>query len=828
MARASPSWRRVIAVLIFILVFSWLNTAITFRFTRPRGSEDFSSLSTNEATLPISPADPESPLEKWTVRSLTNRKICKRTPADTDKEENPPITGIKDNPGGYDEIQPVITQPPTEQTYNFPYTDARGWEDLVMVGYGVRVMEPPPEDISKEGSDIVMEPQNNYRYGAVDVVYRDELYNGIEILRAFGKTIKGNVVRTVTVENPGGDQSLKYGGIYEFTIDPKEGILVIHRRFKNKDQGTPVEQKTSEIIWRAWYEEITKAAANFKEKKTKIPWKREPRIKDLKYITMENVVNAETKDNIDNAFEKIRGMGLLEELKEWKWHSKTGRFYRKSNGYRFRVSAVSNNPVMQQVFNAIIGSRNGKGPARMLLDHSKALGGKQIIEIVVWKKFEAFYPSIAYRLGNLPLGYKPPKPDFEKSNARGGWGSTLRKRTSLSYISQVGKSSAISFSREVKIALDWLLKKIHNWPFASIIKARILLKCWPGISNEIDHGIQYKLGGLSRLANPNTNTRRLHARATGEGSSDPPRDPWDLSSSPLDSAMKSSEIMEYRSYEELAIDGDKIRASPPLEVDISPAGSDIIIDIENNYAIDKTDIDNLDVSDFEYLRLILLIGKTIPQNFQMYLVENPVPLRPKKNGKPSIPYAFTLSADDGIFVVNSAFKKEDAGSPQEYKFSEILFRIWYEAVQGTQGRRSIDDLKYIIMDLVINAETRMLTDHILHILERLVMPVKINNGRYSVPGYQINLSLASGNKEVQRAFSALIGCQNGKGIARMLQEHWQAFGQKEVVEIKIFKHPSLPHPFILYKVARLPRRLPNVRRSLRLRGRIDRSRPTEK
>ncbi|KAF3932980.1 hypothetical protein ABW20_dc0103700 [Dactylellina cionopaga] len=342
-------------------------------------------------------------------------KLRKRASTDSSDDDSGPIRPIDgldsdSEDDGTERLAPGAIQEPQAEAVEFEsprlfqFYGIRTWKEIVTVGHSVRAAEPPAEDISKEGSKIVMNPKNNYRYLAGDFKYNPEPDNwlpGIEVLTGFGQRILGKI-KQVVVYNPERTDE-KEIDTYKFSIAFTYGAFIIHQRFKNYDQGQPVEQMTSEILWRAWYEEVSQLIQKFNKDKLKLPWKR-PQLKDLKYISMEKIQNTETSDVIRQSFNLLGKTKYVTELRSKAWDG----LLLDSRGFRLRVKATDKDPIAQEVFSALIGSRNGKGPARLLFDHWHALGGKQVIEIIVWRLIESSDPSMAYKLGKLPAKYKLP------------------------------------------------------------------------------------------------------------------------------------------------------------------------------------------------------------------------------------------------------------------------------------------------------------------------------------------------------------------------------------------------------------------------------------
>ncbi|KAF3226799.1 hypothetical protein TWF106_011211 [Orbilia oligospora] len=282
--------------------------------------------------------------------------------------------------------------------------------------------------------------------------------------------------------------------------------------------------------------------------------------------------------------------------------------------------------------------------------------------------------------------------------------------------------------------------------------------------------------------------------------------------------FSDSEI--YQEYQELALRGYRLRLMSIPDFDTSRTGSLLISDAAANYELEIQSIRSDPVKNAKdiiggapFLDVFLALGRKPPRSLLSMFVKNPVGKMP---GQEALPYGFSLSSDLGLLVVHSAYKERDTGNPREELFSEIMFRVWYEEVRGSVGNPStlradglekLGRLKYIIHEDVENTRTQKVINTIAEFLPEKIRQVQGDEEVGTQPGFLMVLDAVSDNIIEQEAFNAILGSENGRGVAYLLNQHSHAFGRKTVVQIRIFFYGTGgDNPCILFRVARL--RLP--------------------
>ncbi|KAF3164660.1 hypothetical protein TWF751_009553 [Orbilia oligospora] len=282
----------------------------------------------------------------------------------------------------------------------------------------------------------------------------------------------------------------------------------------------------------------------------------------------------------------------------------------------------------------------------------------------------------------------------------------------------------------------------------------------------------------------------------------------------------SSDPEIYQEYQELALRGYRLRVMSIPDFDTSRTGSLLISDAAANYELEIQSIRSDPVKNAKdiiggapFLDVFLALGRKPPRSLLSMFVKNPVGKRP---GQEALPYGFSLSSDLGLLVVHSAYKERDTGNPREELFSEIMFRVWYEEVRGSVGNPStlradglkkLGRLKYIIHEDVENTLTQKVINTVAEFLPEKIRQVQGDEEVGTQSGFLMVLDAVSDNIIEQEAFNAILGSENGRGVAYLLNQHSHAFGRKTVVQIRIFFHGTGgDNPCILFRVARL--RLP--------------------
>ncbi|KAJ6261519.1 hypothetical protein Dda_4189 [Drechslerella dactyloides] len=632
----------------------------------------------------------------------------------------------------------------------------RPWQSLIQMGYEVRTRKPPDEDLSISGSELVMDKKNNYRYSATSELWETILYtqNTWIALKAFGFEPKGKG-RKVAVGNPGYNGLQQASQPYSFSIDNQEGGIMLHLRFKNNDYGLPMEDKTSEIIWRAWYEETTNLYLN---NGVPSPWSSglEYTLQNLNYILMENIANLETDEVISVAFDLLTELDLrVSKVNRLRFDDATKTFRRTHIGFLLKIHAMDEEPIAQDVFNALVGCRNGKGPARMLLDHSKALDGKQVVEIAVFRPIIDHMATIVFRIGHLPAEYTPPTPTRSNNG---------------------NQHTQAAHRRDLPIA-D-LGNRTFHVPYRGLNRRR-----------------QRQREGQPGLS--------LIPRGEGQSGKTPEPDPlaewWEFESELIYGGSR------IRSWDEIFLAGEKIRDAVPRPQDLSEGGSSIILNGDNNYKIVKVEPANQGTMAYKYLPY-----RKRPSKSKWVVVKNPAPLPElaEKAPDPKLipnPYIFKVSRESGVLSINVAYKSIDNGNPKETKFSEILYRIWYDETNGNPG-----NLKVILIDNIANPETVEYLEKVFWSMRDRIHNVRAFEHGGILDGEEFEVNWFDDNPERYTIFNFLLACQVASPISRMIQDHWHALGGREVTHIRVMRKGC--HYYMGFRLGKIPEEL---RRTIR-------------
>ncbi|KAF3920125.1 hypothetical protein AA313_de0202478 [Arthrobotrys entomopaga] len=266
---------------------------------------------------------------------------------------------------------------------------------------------------------------------------------------------------------------------------------------------------------------------------------------------------------------------------------------------------------------------------------------------------------------------------------------------------------------------------------------------------------------------------------------------------------------DVRPYEILASQGYALRMTKSPAKDVSQEGSDIVLDKNRGYLFGTFTKKDPDLIDNSFLIPYYQLGKSIPTHLGETDIDNSDIVGPDRLLDRDL-YRFTDFVDDGLLVVNAAYKNRDLANPKEEKFSEILYRVWYDAVRRNgKGVTTIDSLRYVIMNWVVNLETLATAREIFETLARQLTVVDFTTKHlgeiYRVEGHHLSLSTASGDPDVQQAINAIIGTQNGKGVARMLLDHSHALKNERITWIHIVKLTQpVQKMHILFKIDKLP------------------------
>ncbi|EWC47449.1 hypothetical protein DRE_00417 [Drechslerella stenobrocha 248] len=294
------------------------------------------------------------------------------------------------------------------------------WWDSVWQGWTVRTSEARPEDLSPEGSELVMKEENNYRYETEEQIStafeEDPSIRGALAGIGYTPGKMSNEVIISNVDNPS-------TGLYIISADLDRGGLAIFSQWKDSDEGRPVERKFSEVLWRVWHTEVTNGPTLV------LPITPIRRVRDLNYIMVRGIVNLESRLIFNRVFRKMgkkgRVKGVYKRRRTEPEPTGAPAAAETSNspervhfGFRLTLQATDTDPDVQECFNSILGTPNGKGPARMLNDHRIALGGKQVVALTLFKRFRGSPVNLAYKLGMLPSDYRPPRPAKDSTAKR--------------------------------------------------------------------------------------------------------------------------------------------------------------------------------------------------------------------------------------------------------------------------------------------------------------------------------------------------------------------------------------------------------------------------
>ncbi|KAF3920139.1 hypothetical protein AA313_de0203061 [Arthrobotrys entomopaga] len=237
-----------------------------------------------------------------------------------------------------------------------------------------------------------------------------------------------------------------------------------------------------------------------------------------------------------------------------------------------------------------------------------------------------------------------------------------------------------------------------------------------------------------------------------------------------------------RPYDTVASDGEITLNLPIPAVDLSPEGSELILHESNGYYMWRLrDPDVIDPNNPEYYFLIplLRLGMPTPTSFENVRVYNYPPNLRTGDAMASAPFRFTCSTTNGLLVVRYAYKDEDVAEHKENRFSEIVYRVWHD--QARIDGVSVDSIRYIAHNFVANDETVVVVKNILSKVPSARKVLHVGE-----PPEEIRLSASSDDEAELTAFRAMVGCPNGKGVARMLNEHSHALGRKQITRVIIY------------------------------------------
>ncbi|KAF3924444.1 hypothetical protein AA313_de0209128 [Arthrobotrys entomopaga] len=117
----------------------------------------------------------------------------------------------------------------------------------------------------------------------------------------------------------------------------------------------------------------------------------------LKYIIMSTVENRETLHTVKTIFDILQKSVRHVDMEAF---NQKGDEALPIKGHQISLSTSDNDPQVQKAINAIVGTQNGKPIARMLLQHSHALGFKRIHVIQIVQTYEPYFAvHILFKVG---------------------------------------------------------------------------------------------------------------------------------------------------------------------------------------------------------------------------------------------------------------------------------------------------------------------------------------------------------------------------------------------------------------------------------------------
>ncbi|KAF3919028.1 hypothetical protein ABW21_db0200949 [Orbilia brochopaga] len=593
-------------------------------------------------------------------------------------------------------------------------------------------MKPPDQDVSVKGSSLVMDRKNRYWYTTKSKTWTTA--DGVswwDILRPLGIHRESMSSMEVTVGNepPRDREDGEFlSAPYKFVIDTENCGIILSYRWKDDDYARPMETRTSEIIWRAWWEEMTGALMSQSEE-SRVSWGRNHNVQRLRYIMSDNIVNTETKQIVKKAFKMLHNTHYIEDAG---WAGERILY----------IEVFDDDERVQEIFNAFIGSRNMKGPARMLLDHSQALNGRRIVGIAAYEPAMGL-PSLVFEIGDLPPGWNPP---------------------------------------ELKIS-----------EVSSQTKAK---RHYLGSPNRRSYGTYGRSNRTGRYPKKSHRERSLISRADTSGGKAGSTIVGDRTDEQEDEAKENlyNVVLKLlykgypaRTWPEIWARGNKIREMKPPKRDVSDGGSDIILNKDNNY---KIKISRKDIT--EYFEDRPFLRDQIVTDGLLIKVTNVVAGRgipgfeeaDPKDAEAVIgsPYVLAMSEELRMIIIVEAFKNLDAGSPREERFSELLYRVWYQL-----GNDDLSHLDYIVLNDIRNQEFLQWMGPVHSYMERhgRMSGVKLDPESDDLWGQEFTVSWHEQDPDNYSIFNFLIACPIGAPISRMLQDHWNALEEKEIIGVKV-------------------------------------------
>ncbi|KAK6509758.1 hypothetical protein TWF481_004488 [Arthrobotrys musiformis] len=352
-------------------------------------------------------------------------------------------------------------------------------------------------------------------------------------------------------------------------------------------------------------------------------------------------------------------------------------------------------------------------------------------------------------------------------------------------IKDIPKTEAIDFDGRM-VLVDFWLDGDYNWRVDKAFNA--LAGCGSGKAVAQMLHEHSEVFGMKRI----TSVRLLSSRDTSGTmkhsllyrviDAAEPEDPENFNQSPR---------RDLQQYETCASRGQDIRTSLITRQprDASREGSDIVIQKNNGYGILPRAIEyELDYAKTAFVPYYVATGK-VPSMERGTGIYNLHPsTRAIEEGER---YDFSHSREDEVLVIKRAFKGHDRAYPKEQRFSEIMYRVWYDEVNRHPVDRNVklSNLKYIGADQIINLEFKAVARTVFKNHEDLVKMKKIpgEEGNGSRLAVYLTFAASSESSTSQDSFDALLGTVFGRAVSRLLRDHSNALVGKKVTEITLIR-----------------------------------------
>ncbi|KAF3132557.1 hypothetical protein TWF569_010840 [Orbilia oligospora] len=672
------------------------------------------------------------------------------------------------------------------------------YQELALRGYQLRVMSIPDFDTSRTGSLLISDATANYEL-EIQSIRSDPVKNAkdiiggapfLDVFLALGRKPPRSLL-SMFVKNPvgkgPGQEALPYG----FSLSSDLGLLVVHSAYKERDTGNPREELFSEIMFRVWYEEVRGSVGN----PSTLRADGLKKLGRLKYIIHEDVENTLTQKVINTVAEF-----LPEKIRQVQGDEEVGT----QSGFLIVLDAVSDNIIEQEAFNAILGSENGRGVAYLLNQHSHAFGRKTVVQIrIFFHGTGGDNPCILFRVARLRLpqvDWKPPQLPYHPAWSRlhpqvlgSAWDSRKNER---------GGDGGLGTTEN-----NWTPANINsNWNSSKVL-AR---------SNGPKRTRSDLLTRQNTQLSAPFQRQRLHKRGPA-GDDIRPNSPKDI---------RSGDLAAYNLAANLGVDLLRITSRP----DISERGSTIITKVENNYEINYRDTKPTPLVRKGPINFMLEFylpesrkrDPMLPRIVDIVSVDN---IRPAELGPGKHLYEFEVSIESHLLIIKTINHWGDMGSPIESSVSEICYRIWVGAhemfawdlrladIEDTSAPLSfeqVEDLRFLSTVIIENPQDPNTLSVINSVIstfaqveggtESAMLWIEDFSGEEWAPmldftGRGIQLTpwsdTAPEDKRVSKAFNALVGCESGKVIAQMLQDHSEALGTTRIEEVVLLSSTGL-------------------------------------